>query len=565
MVLRSTTGRALTRIETVFGAVAVLVAVVAAWRVAGPTIRPDEWGYLLNGQVLLGRHEPLLPFARYYGPIYGLVTAAGAVLTGSLQGAFRFALVFNVATIVLTAWAVAGMARRWGADARIAALCGLVMLTSPGTFAGAMHSWAEPLVRLWVVLAVWSALVFEERGSRRALVSFVALAGLAPLLHGRLVVLSLCAVGLVVLWRMIGALSLRRMVLAMVSVVLLYATGRSFAFVLRRWLYRNRMTQESRLVGLLVDRSHLTDLLREMAGQGWYLLASTLGLGFVGGVVCAVRARRLATSRREPGDATAVFVLVSAVLFLLLGSLQLVEASRGDQFVYGRYVETCAPVLFVVAVTALAKGWPRVRRWWLVACVLVVAVPIAMTAALRQDIVRQWVDLNGPLRSPNVPALDGMQALVGSAGLVSFALAFGLLGLVAFLLSRAGMVPLLRVTAVVFLVSSSWTAIRTMDARSENWSGLGATYGSIVRSRSTVVGYDDRTPADKRYYVLRYDLHPVRLVWMPVSTPGAVVPRDIACVYGHAEHPPSEGEWTVDGVEPVIDRVLWRRTAAVRC
>ena len=565
MVVTGTSPAGRSRFETVVGTVAVLVAIVAAWRVAAPSIRPDEWGYLLNGQVMLGRHEPLLPFARYYGPVYGLVTAGGALATGSVHGAFRVALFVNVATIVTTAWAVSRLASRWGADRMLSVLCGLVVLVAPGSLASAMYSWAEPMVRLLVVAVVLLATVAESDRDDRAVVWLVVLSGTAPMLHGRLVAVTVCTLLILVLWSVTGRLGRRQFTLAASTLLALYAGGRMFAFVLRRWLYRNRMTQESRLAGLLTDPSHVSDLVREAAGQGWYLLASTLGLALVGFVVCAVVARRVFSAARVPGDGARLYAVALTVVILFLGALQLVEASRGDQFVYGRYVETVAPVLVVSAVVALAERNRGVVRWWIASGVIVVLVPLVMTVLLRQDIVRQWVHLNGPLRSPNIPALDGVQSLIGTGGLIPFALAFGVLCLSALLVHRWGVTALMRYLSVLFLASSAWTALHTMQVRAQPWKGLGSTYALVGRSRDTVVGYDDRTPADKRYYVLRYDLHPLQLTWMPVSRPGSVVPAAVSCVYGYPDGRPTGGEWIVVGEEPLIDRVLWRRAGASHC
>lgn len=552
-------------IEKVVGLTAIVISLIAAWRVAGPTIRPDEWGYLLNGQVLLGRTEPLLPFARYYGPIYGFVTAGGALLTGSLSGAFRFSLMFNIAVIVGVGVATAQLARRWGTDARVAALCGLVVAVSPGGMAGAVFAWAEPLVRLLVVVLATVALTFETKRDRRSLVAFVVLSGLAPSLHGRLVLVVGCSLVLLVLWWRQGWLHTKMFIASAASVVFLYASGRAFAFILRPWLYRNRMTQESRLLGLVSDPSHLTDFLREIVGQGWYLLASTVGLAFVGFVACIIRGRAMLRNNASPGDGVALYTALFTVSMLVVGSLQLVEATRGDQFVYGRYVETVAPLLLVAAIHSLFAQKHNVPRSWIVSTLAVALVPVGMTVVLRQDIVAQWVRLNGPLRSPNVPALDGMQSLIGDAGLIRFAIAFAVVCVACIVVFLRFHLAMLRVLAVVFLLSSTWTMTRTMDVRAESWRGLGSTFAFIERSRSSVVGYDDHTPSDKRYYVLRYHLHPVQLTWMPVSSPGAVVPDSVQCVYGFSERAPTTGEWVIIGSEPTIDRVLWRRTSATRC
>lgn len=551
--------------EKVLGVVALVVGLVAAWRVTGPTIRPDEWGYLLNGQVLLGRTEPLLPFARYYGPIYGFVTAAGSLVTGSLSGAFRFSLMFNIAVIVGVGVVTTRLARRWGAAPRVAALCGLLVAVAPGGMTGAVFAWAEPLVRLLVVVLANVAYTFELDKDRRSLVAFVFLSGLAPSLHGRLVLVVGCSLILLVLWWRQNWLHTKLFIASVASLMFLYASGRAFAFVLRPWLYRNRMTQESRLLGLVRDPSHLTDFLREAAGQGWYLLASTVGLAFVGFVACMVRSRGILRQNAQPGDGVALYTVLFTVSMLLVGSLQLVEASRGDQFIYGRYVETVAPLLLVAGIHVLFTQNKLIPHSWTVSTLAVAFVPVGMTIVLRQDIVAQWVRLNGPLRSPNVPALDGMQSLIGGAGLVRFAIAFALLCVVCIVVFLRFRFALLPVLAVVFLSSSTWTMFRTMDVRAENWRGLGSTFVFIERSRSTVVGYDDSTPSDKRYYILRYHLHPVQLTWMPVSSPGAIVPDSVLCVYGFSDRAPTTGEWMVIGSESTIDRVLWRRASASHC
>ena len=52
-----TSPRRVTALAIASMAVSFALALVAAVRITGPSIRPDEWGYLLNGQVLLGYEE----------------------------------------------------------------------------------------------------------------------------------------------------------------------------------------------------------------------------------------------------------------------------------------------------------------------------------------------------------------------------------------------------------------------------------------------------------------------------------------------------------------------------
>ncbi len=60
--------------------------VTIAVRMAGPTVHPDEWGSLINGQVLIGHSEAPIPTGSFYPAGYGLVTGLGALITGSMSG-----------------------------------------------------------------------------------------------------------------------------------------------------------------------------------------------------------------------------------------------------------------------------------------------------------------------------------------------------------------------------------------------------------------------------------------------------------------------------------------------
>lgn len=61
-----------------------------AVRMEGPTVHPDEFGFLINGQVLLGHSEASVPTGSFYPAGYGLVTALGALLSGPSRGHIGF-------------------------------------------------------------------------------------------------------------------------------------------------------------------------------------------------------------------------------------------------------------------------------------------------------------------------------------------------------------------------------------------------------------------------------------------------------------------------------------------
>jgi hypothetical protein len=99
-------------ISLVAASIVGLFMVTIAWRMKGPTVHPDEFGFLLNGQILLGNHEAVVPTGSFYPVGYGVVTAIGSALFGGITGAYRFALFFNLACAVAVAGLIYVLARR---------------------------------------------------------------------------------------------------------------------------------------------------------------------------------------------------------------------------------------------------------------------------------------------------------------------------------------------------------------------------------------------------------------------------------------------------------------------
>ena len=99
-----TSSRRMTALAIICMAASFVVALVTATRISGPSIRPDEWGYLLNGQVLIGHEEVRLPFSEMYPAGFGFVTGAWAWISGSLHSAYRLTLFTNVALIAVLAY-----------------------------------------------------------------------------------------------------------------------------------------------------------------------------------------------------------------------------------------------------------------------------------------------------------------------------------------------------------------------------------------------------------------------------------------------------------------------------
>ena len=143
------------RLALVFAGLCGLFMLTVALRQYGPTVHPDEFGFLTNGQVLIGRDEAAIPTGSFYPAGYGIVTGIGALLTGSISGAYRFALLTNVVLAVITAWYAGRLAQRgFGASRYMSMLVTALIFVVPGTIVSAMFSWAETASRLAFLLFV---------------------------------------------------------------------------------------------------------------------------------------------------------------------------------------------------------------------------------------------------------------------------------------------------------------------------------------------------------------------------------------------------------------------------
>mgnify|MGYP000161762291 CR=1 FL=1 len=122
-----------------------IVLAVSVFLIHGPTTRPDELGYLLNGRVLAGHEETPLPGVRsFYQAGYSLVTAVGALFGASIDVQFRVSLFLNMIFVLLTGLALyALMTRHFSISVRWAALVAATISVAPSVAAYSLFAYAE--------------------------------------------------------------------------------------------------------------------------------------------------------------------------------------------------------------------------------------------------------------------------------------------------------------------------------------------------------------------------------------------------------------------------------------
>lgn len=560
----------MTALAIICMAASFVVALVTAARISGPSIRPDEWGYLLNGQVLIGHEEVRLPFSEMYPAGFGFVTGAWAWISGSLHSAYRLTLFTNVALIAVLAYLVVAFAvRTLHASRTTGYLIAALVVASPGTLAGSLFALPETLCKVLFMLLVVLLVRLISEPRVLLVILFGALSGIAPVFSGRLIAITMSAALLLalLLWKRVLNRSLA--VFGIVSILLGYGVTRILNSVVRDVLYYGRPSGESRILGRATTVNLWPEVIREIAGQIWYVSAATACLAIVALVVTfRVATRRTSLESMDKNESierfTYVFILLTFVFLIVLGALQLALGKRADHFIYGRYVEMCVPALFAIACVTLEKSKLLSLRLWRASIVFYTLLTASYILLERADVVWRAVSIDGPMRTANVLAIDALTHVVRHPGLLTMTPVICAVSLLIMYWYKRHQGGALIVLSALLLVSSAWTTSSTLINRSSPDRGVGVALESVMHSDVSRIAYDGLKPQDRNYYTLRYAAHPSLIVWVDTKT-DLLIPETFSCLYGYEDREPVDGEWEVVGRETSIERVLWRRVGQSSC
>ena len=551
------------------GVVVVGFMATVAARMASPTIHPDEWGFLTNGQALIGHVEAPIPTGSFYPAGFGVITGVAGLLTGSLSGAYRVTLFVNILFALLTAWCAGRLAvKTFKASANVGRLASVLVLVLPGTIVSAMFAWPEIAARLaflGFIALVFRAVRSEQRNNAIILCLFT---GLMPGLHGRFTLLMpVIALLCIWLWR-IKRLAFASLAMSGTAMVVGYAGSYFLNKFVKTSIYLESYDQENRLLSRLFRPDLWPALLRTMVGQTWYLLATTVGI--VGlGLAFAVRSALANRRGRESDEAQWAESVTLAVLafsmfsIIFTGGLQLLHGNRGDHLMYGRYVEMMVPAVVVVAVVALSRRDVFASKAWFASLLVMPMLSIAYVIVDGGDGVKGGASRRN-IVFPNIVGADAARYVV-SPGFLTFTAFFLAVGVGLWVISRKSRSVAVVALVLLFAVGDVTSGQRSLLTRSDNMEGATNTIQMVKDSGSTLVGFDSGIRNDPSYYYLRYRLHPVRIVRFDFSTPGTKVPTAYNCLYGWGDKPPVDGKWAIVADEPGVARVLWQRVGSPHC
>lgn len=538
-----------------------------AIRMGGPTVHPDEFGFLTNGQALIGHVEAQIPTGSFYPAGYGVITGLGAMVTGSISGAYRFALVSNVLLALTTALLAARLASRvFGASRGMSAIAGALVLVTPGTIVTSLFAWPETLSRLLFLALIYLVMTTAKNpvGSRLWVTALYT--GLMPAVHGRFT-LVLPIVCLMFLWWGRTRVISRWWA---ISACVVTSFGYVGSYLLNRFvkqaLYLQSYDQENRLLRRLIDPTLWPALLRTMTGQTWYLVGTTFGLAAVAiafavsRIISSGGVRTLVHDTERTGLA---MLVLSTIAIIFTGGLQLLYGDRGDHLIYGRYVEIVVPALLVVACVAFERRSALAQRAWIVGGLSVMAISMVYVLVDMGDGVKGGYS-RGAIVFPNIIGTDILRYLV-RPGLLTFGALITCVTMALWMLGRRTGAWAIVVLVALVGAGSAYSGQRSILPRPRDLVAENPTADSLISSGAEIIGFDQGVRNDRSYYFLRYKLHPIKLVRFDVSSPVASIPGSMNCVYAFPDRPPSDGDWVVVSEDAVLQRVLWKRTDAPHC
>ena len=545
-----------------------IVYLIALFVKRHPTIGPDEFGFLMNGQRLIGNSEvPLTESMRsFYMVGYSYVTAAAAFIGGNMRAEFTISLIFNMFFVFFTGVLVKkfsqrhlGLSREWSIGIAIA-ICMM-----PTIAANALFSFSESLSRLCFTLLVF--LVFEyARGPQLLLgVSIGLLTPLMTVIHGRFI-LVLPLVFLALLTALITDLKSRFRTVAgsaLVLVVALYVMRLS-NFWLRDDLYPEAKGQEGRVIGKFLDPNNVSAIIRATGSQGWYLLATTFGVSLFGLAMFVMMTRKNLAHFRQLNWLGPFFAISASFAVLFTSSLQLILILRPDHLAYGRYSEVVTPLFFASGMSLILTHKELFQRWWWVGLASIAALCAFFIVGSGGDNLRIRMARGEYFEIGNGIGLAIPKKLLEPMGYISTTLLFVAIGI---LLTRILMKNVALGLAGVMLLSiasSSYTIVEQIIPRRSSSHEL--TLDDLVKRNTrepseTLIGFDIAAADIHKYFDYRYLVHPIQISRLDVYFD---IPSDRKCVIGKEERP-LRGKWLLEGREESLGLVLWKRQGVDSC
>ena len=533
-----------------------------------PSISPDEYGFIFNGQRLIGHRQlPLDEASRsFYMAGYGFITGVAAFIGRSTGAQFTISLIFNMVFVVCTFLVLRAFSRRhlalsdsWAIVVSVAACL------MPAIAANSLFSWSESLNRLAFTLLVFLVFELAQKPTWRLSVPIALLGAWMPIIHGRF---TLIVPMLLVLFIFVGLSSENARRIASISaiaiIVFVYALFRSVNTWLKHEMYPASLGQEGRVLRKLIRPGYYSDIMRGLTSQGWYLASTSLGVAVVGIFALVLMVPGRLKNWRKMSWLGPVFTLVLASALLLTCSLQLLFVVRPDHLAYGRYSEVILPIFIVSGFSLLIhNGAAALKYWWcgLGAVVLFCAMLVIGTGG---DNLHTRMSRGEFFEIGNGIGLGVPVKLLPEMGYISVTLLVVALGAIITVIAKKNLGIAVAVFSTIALFCTAFTVTRSILPRRDY--AVHLKMDNVIRDISTnnssvTIGFDASTDVFHQYFVYRFLLDPVQL--QRVET-GVSIPAGISCVIGTAEQSPG-AQWQQVSGAAERGLVLWKLQEVDSC
>lgn len=359
--------RFLSRHPVVVGTVALLAVHLAlGLTMPGPSLFADEAGYLGNARWLAAA-GPLWSMGRasFFHAGYSVLLVPAVLLPGGPSVTWTAAMVTNAALLsTVFPLLYAFLRRAFNAGTGPALTGAAVGALYPAVLLQGTTAWAEAALLPLVVVALLAAHHLAGAPHLGPLSVGVGVsAGALWFVHPRTLPFALLLLGFVVL------LAARRVITPLVAALnlLVGAAIALGAAVLHqrlrdaRWVEVIGEPTAGRVLSAL-EPGNYEAVIHQVAGQAWYLLVATLGLGVVAFLwLLGVTGRPTDDGEQRARRFVAGLVVTAVVALFAVSVLTSFDTvTRLDQAVYGRYNEALFPVLVATGMTVAVS--PARRR-----------------------------------------------------------------------------------------------------------------------------------------------------------------------------------------------------------
>ncbi|GAA2786212.1 hypothetical protein GCM10010441_09020 [Kitasatospora paracochleata] len=329
---------------------------------AYPSVHADEDSYLVLARVLAGHSSTEMPVGVVIPGGYPLLLAPAIRFANNSITAYHLIMGINAVLNALVFVLLFAALRRAGLGRPLAYLFGTAAALMPPVVFYSQFVMTETIFP--VLLLGWLLCMhgWLSPGTTRARylygIGMAATAAYSMATHDRGGVI--CAITGVVLLAVL-VLGWAPRLTAVVSAVVMGA-GMGAAKLLASYLESKFDTTPPSQVGNLVfealfDPEKLPRTLTRVAGELWYFMMSTWGIGAIALAFCLVA---LFTSRVERPTRLVAFSLLASVVGIALASAAgLGDDPRVDNWVYARYLSSLVPVVTVIGVALLVRAGRR--------------------------------------------------------------------------------------------------------------------------------------------------------------------------------------------------------------